>query len=134
MKVFGKAIREANVPLANRLLRELALWKTYCEKKFNKTSPHAFVSQTNKLLTVNAGKCFFKRLAQAVGFPEARCSAHSCRYYYAKTYIQAGGDIVSLARILRHTSIKTTERYLHFFGNELAEQNEKFNPLNNLRL
>jgi len=134
MKVFGKARREANVPLASRLLRELALWKTYCENKFNKTSPYVFVSQANEPLTSNAVKCFFKRLSQAMDFPETRCSAHSCRHYYAKTYIQSGGDIVSLARILRHTSIKTTERYLHFFGNELAEQNEKFNPLNNLNI
>jgi integrase/recombinase XerD len=130
MKVFGKARKEANVPLASLLLRELSLWRVYCEEKFNKLSSSVFINQTNQPLTVNAIKCFFKRLGQAMEFPETRCSAHSCRHYYAKTYIQSGGDIVSLARILRHTSIKTTERYLHMFSNELKENNEKFNPLN----
>jgi integrase/recombinase XerD len=97
MKVFGKARKEANVPLANSLLRELSLWRVYCEEKFTKLSSNVFVNQTNQPLTGNAIKCFFKRLAQAMEFPETRCSAHSCRHYYAKTYIQSGGDIVSLA-------------------------------------
>ncbi|WP_129727954.1 tyrosine-type recombinase/integrase [Ectobacillus funiculus] len=132
MKVFGKARKEANVPIASSLLRELSLWRVYCEEKFNKLSSNVFVNKTNQSLTDNAIKCFFKRLSQAMEFPETRCSAHSCRHYYAKTYIQSGGDIVSLARILRHTSIKTTERYLHMFSNELKENNEKFNPLNKL--
>jgi len=67
-------------------------------------------------------------------FPETRCSAHSCRHYFAKSWIQNGGDISRLAKILRHSSIKTTEKYLHFWGNEVADDNDKFNPLNKLNI
>lgn len=130
MIVFGKARQEANVPISNQLLKELALYRSYCEDNFGNLSSWVFVNTQNKNITPNAVKCFFKRLSQIMEFENTRCSAHSCRHYFAKTYIQSGGDVLSLARILRHSSIKTTERYVHLFSNELKENNEKFNPLN----
>ena len=132
LTVYGKSRTQQTVPLTSQILKELALWKAYCEGKFYKLSPSVWVNQSNQPITGNAVKLFFKRLANVMSFPQTRCSAHTCRHYYAKSYIEQGGEIVSLARILRHTSIKTTERYLTFFSNELQESNERFNPLNKL--
>jgi len=134
IKVFGKSRTEATVPLSNKLSKELAEYKVWKENYFNESSEYVFVNQHNKPITVNAIKCMFKRLATVMDFKGTRVSAHSARHYYAKRYIQSGGDIVSLARILRHTSVKTTERYLHYFGNELKDQNEKHNPLNDMEI
>ncbi|PGT76184.1 tyrosine-type recombinase/integrase [Bacillus sp. AFS040349] len=132
IKVFGKMRREESVPLSEPLVKELAYWKEYCLSQFGELSPHVFPNQKNQALTVNALKCWFKRLAQVMDFEETRCSAHSCRHYFAKTWIQNGGDISTLSKVLRHTSIKTTEKYLQFWGNEVAEDNDKFNPLTKL--
>jgi len=38
---------------------------------------------------------------------------HDLRHTFATNYIQAGGDIVSLSRILGHSDIKMTMRYAH---------------------
>jgi integrase/recombinase XerD len=132
IKVFGKMRREESVPLSERLVGELSYWKDYCMQTFGELSQSVFVNHKNEPLTVNALKLWFKRLAQKMNFPETRCSAHSCRHYFAKTWIQNGGDISTLAKVLRHSSIKTTEKYLQFWGNEVAEDNDKFNPLNKL--
>jgi integrase/recombinase XerD len=134
IKVFGKKRKEESVPLSTSLSKELAYWKEYCLKEFGELSQSVFVTQQNKPLTVNGLKCWFKRLAKVMDFPETRCSAHSCRHYFAKSWIQSGGDISTLSKVLRHTSIKTTEKYLHFWGNEVAEDNEKYNPLNKLSI
>lgn len=134
IKVFGKMRREENVPLSEPMVKELAYWKEYCSNKFGELSSNVFPTQNNKPLTVNALKCWFKRLAQSMDFEETRCSAHSCRHYFAKTWILNGGDISTLSKVLRHTSIKTTEKYLQFWGNEVKDDNDKFNPLNNLAL
>ncbi|MFP3339597.1 site-specific integrase, partial [Micrococcus sp. SIMBA_131] len=88
-----------------KLAGELAYWQIWCKNNFSDLSPYVFVSQNNKPISSNAIKCVFKRLAKVMNFPETRCSPHSCRHYFAKKYIQNGGDIVSLARILRHTNI-----------------------------
>jgi integrase/recombinase XerD len=132
LKVFGKMRKEEAVPLSERLCEELRYWKNYCIQTFGKCPQYVFINLRGERLTVNGLKCWFKRLAQKMDFPETRCSAHSCRHYFAKTWIQNGGDISTLARVLRHTSIKTTEKYLQFWGNEVAEDNDKFNPLNKL--
>jgi integrase/recombinase XerD len=134
IKVFGKMRKEESVPLSTSLSKELAYWKEYCLKEFGELSQSVFVTQQNKPLTVNGLKCWFKRLAKVMDFPETRCSAHSCRHYFAKSWIQSGGDISTLSKVLRHTSIKTTEKYLHFWGNEVAEDNEIYNPLNKLSI
>ena len=130
--VFGKMRREEYIPLSESLIKELTYWRDYCEKNFSELSSHVFVNKQNEPLTPNAIKCFFKRLAKRMDFTETRCSPHSCRHYFAKTWIQNGGDISTLARVLRHSSIKTTEKYLHFWGNEVADDNEKYNPLSNI--
>ncbi|UDK98389.1 tyrosine-type recombinase/integrase [Lysinibacillus sphaericus] len=134
IKVFGKNRIEETVPISETLVKELSYWKECCLSQFGELSPYVFVNQQNKQFTVNGLKCWFKRLAQVMDFPETRCSAHSCRHYFAKKWIQSGGDISTLSKVLRHTSIKTTEKYLHFWGNEVADDYEKYNPLRELSL
>lgn len=133
MKVFGKSRRDETVPLTRELIKELAYWKTYCTKHFSNPLEYVFVTRKGERLTTNGLQCWFKRLSQKMGFPETRCSPHSCRHYFAKKWIQNGGDISTLARVLRHTSIKTTEKYLQFWGNEVAEDNDRFNPLSSAK-
>lgn len=134
LRVFGKMKRDEIVPIDEKLSKELAYWRDYCKERFGELSSSVFVNQKNNAITVNALKCWFKRLAKEMSFPETRCSAHSCRHYFAKVWIQNGGDISTLAKVLRHSSIKTTEKYLHFFGNEVSEHHEKFNPLKKLSI
>lgn len=130
--VFGKMRQEEQIPLSERLCEELRYLETYYIQTFEERPQSVFVARSGAPLTVNGVKCWFKRLAKKMDFPETRCSAHSCRHYFAKKWIQNGGDISTLAKILRHSSIKTTEKYLHFWGNEVAEDNDKFNPLNGM--
>ncbi|UOQ43733.1 tyrosine-type recombinase/integrase [Halobacillus salinarum] len=134
LKVFGKNRKEQTVPLSEALVRELSFWKEYCLNKFGELSPYVFVTQQNKQFSVNGLKCWFKRLAEIMEFPQTRCSAHSCRHYFAKKWIQNGGDISTLSKVLRHTSVKTTEKYLHWWGNEVAEDYDKFNALKGLNI
>jgi len=132
--VFGKMRRDEIVPLSEKLVGELSYWKNYCIENFGELPQSVFINRKGVALTVNGLKCWFKRMAVKMDFPETRCSAHSCRHYFAKSWIQNGGDISRLAKILRHSSIKTTEKYLHFWGNEVADDNDKFNPLNKLNI
>jgi len=43
---------------------------------------------------------------------------HGLRHLFAVTYLQRGGDIYDLQRILGHASIKTTELYLDYLTPE----------------
>lgn len=60
----------------------------------------------------------FKEAAGALGITGIRCSLHTCRHTFAVNYLRAGGNLYYLQRILGHSSISTTERYLRSLGIE----------------
>jgi integrase/recombinase XerD len=41
-----------------------------------------------------------------------RCSPHTFRHTFAAMYMRNGGNIYTLSKLLRHSSVKTTETYL----------------------
>lgn len=60
----------------------------------------------------------FKLLCKRVGVAGVRCSFHTLRHSFAVGYLRAGGNLFYLSKILGHTSVKTTERYLQSLGIE----------------
>jgi integrase/recombinase XerD len=53
----------------------------------------------------------FKKLCRRLGITGVR-SPHTLRHTFAINYLRAGGNLFYLSKILGHTSVKTTERYL----------------------
>ena len=134
MLVYGKQRKYSSIPMADKLIKELCEYKIFCEREFNELSEHVFVSRDNKKLSPNAIKCVFKRLKDIMNFSDVRLSAHTFRHTFAHRFLMNGGDVFTLQKMLRHSNLKMTEKYLDIWGTELKEQNEKFNPLNNLDL
>lgn len=130
--VFGKARKQRAIPMNEKLKSELLDWKAFCEKYFGFLPDFVFVERTGKQLTSNSVKLVFKRLKQKMNFKDVRLSPHTFRHTFAKNWIMAGGDVFSLQRILGHTTLDMTNRYVSLFGSALNEQNDKFNPLNRI--
>lgn len=57
---------------------------------------------------------------------------HSFRHYFAKNYIQNGGSVLKLQKILGHSTISQTQKYVDLFGQDLQKDFEQYNPLDNL--
>lgn len=130
--VFGKKRKQTSVPLNDKLLKELAEYKIFCQQKFHTPVDYVFCSSTNKQLTANAIKCLFKRLKNVMNFKDVRLSAHTFRHTFAHRFLMAGGDVFSLQKMLRHEKLDMTMKYVSIWGTALKEQNDKFNPLNSL--
>lgn len=130
--LYGKNRRQESVPLHEELRKELLSYREYCIKEFGQLSQFVFVTRENTALTSNGVKMIFKRLKGVMNFNDVRLSAHTFRHTFAHEYLMNGGDVFSLQRMLRHSSLKMTEKYLALWGNALREQNDKFNPLNNI--
>ncbi|MEX0376944.1 tyrosine-type recombinase/integrase [Bacillus sp. S4] len=125
--IFGKNRKSLSTPLTDKVARELYEWRLFCEKYYIKLPAHVFNNHRGSPLTVNAVKLMFTRLSVRMGF---KTTAHMFRHTYASNCLRAGMDIYTLSKLMHHSQIRTTEVYLHAFGNSLAESNDKYNPLN----
>jgi integrase/recombinase XerD len=132
--VFGKKRAQASIPITHKLVQELAEYKVFCQKIFPELSDHVFVNRENTPLTEDAVKNVFKRLKAIMNFKDVRLSAHTFRHKFAHRFLMNGGDVFTLQKMLRHSNLKMTEKYLAIWGTALREQNEKYNPLNSLEI
>ncbi|MCM3595054.1 tyrosine-type recombinase/integrase [Metabacillus idriensis] len=130
--VFGKNRTQASIPITDKLVKELAEYKVFCQQHFEELSEHVFINRENKPMTTDAVKNVFKRLKAIMNFKNVRLSAHTFRHTFAHRFLMNGGDVFTLQKMLRHSNLKMTEKYLAIWGTALREQNEKFNPLSNL--
>lgn len=131
---FGKGRRQQSIPLVEKLMKELAEWKIFQERKLGEKSMFVFSTDDNMQLSDNGIKLIFKRLQKKMNFRDVRLSAHTFRHSLAYRFLRDGGDIISLQRLLRHSTLDMTKRYLSAFGHVLPEINERHNPLNNMEL
>lgn len=103
---------------------------TALKRYLNRYRPHsevpaAFLSKFWKPLTVSGLDQLLYRLEEWAGvetFGDVRVSAHTFRHTYACSYLENGGDIYKLSRLLGHTSVSVTERYLRAFNARSARQ------------
>ena len=85
--------------------------------------PAAFLSRFHKPLSVSGLDQVLYRLEKWAGpetFWEVRVSAHTFRHTYACAFLEHGGDVYKLSRLMGHTSVQVTERYLRAFNAKAA--------------
>ena len=68
-----------------------------------------------------------RKAAESAGV-EKTISPHILRHSFATHLVENGADISSVQQMLGHSSITTTERYLHISKKHLQETIEKFHP------
>jgi site-specific recombinase XerD len=73
-----------------------------------------------------------RRLGHAAQITEVRCSPHTCRHYFAVSFLKAGGNIFSLQQLLGHTDLKMTRRYVALAEADLEKQGKEFSPMDRL--
>ena len=79
-------------------------------------------------LTRNGLYQALRRMARRAGIT-GRFNPHSFRHAFAREYIKAGGDIVTLSLLMGHRETSTTARhYLIFSNREVIEAHEKYSP------
>jgi integrase len=122
--VLGKGNKERIVPISLEFRKHLFRWLQKTEGRY------VFGARTGTRLTYRNSYRDIKNLCKRIGIEGEHVHPHSCRHFFAVSYIRNGGDIYRLSRILGHTSISTTQLYLRSMGVEhLLEGHSQFSPL-----
>lgn len=98
-------------------------------------APTVFVNmKTGKPLGESGLNQMLKRLKERADV-SGRVNPHSMRHQFARQYIMNGGDIGTLARLLGHHDIRTTQQYYAVFtDDELGEMHAKYSPMGHFRV
>ena len=117
------------VPFTAYPARMLQLWLNLRATNSDSVFVNMF---TGEPLTTGGITQRFKYLKRKVGIT-GRINPHSWRHAFARAYLEAGGDIVTLARLLGHKDVNTTAAYYAVFSDrELADLQAKYSPLRRL--
>jgi integrase/recombinase XerD len=85
--------------------------------------------ETLKPLKPNGLYQLLRRIAKRGGV-EGKFNPHSFRHLFAKHYVQSGGDLATLSRLLGHRDVSTTvSHYTIFTREELRQKHEQHSPV-----
>jgi site-specific recombinase XerD len=112
----GKGNKERLVPLSERLLDELRRYgRAY------RPRPWLFPGRSQQRLLCPSTVQRRCRLLVADAGITKRATVHTLRHSYATHLLEAGVDVVTLQKLLGHTSLNTTAHYLHLTSNRLQQ-------------
>ena len=135
--IYGKGKKERQVgksPYLSKILMKYERVKKYYFEFKNVKLDNYFLSRTGRPLTNEAvGRIVHIAGEQAKVSDTIRCSPHTCRHWFAQSQIKNGIDVYSLSRLMGHSNIKITQRYLEGMrDNQIVSQSIKTSPLMNL--
>lgn len=93
-----------------------------------------FLSYRANKLTIEAIETIVSNCGKVANVrTDIRCSPHTIRHYYAQSQLRNGLDIYSLSRLLGHSDINITKRYLQSINdNNIVAMTTNTNPLTKL--
>jgi integrase/recombinase XerD len=130
LKVRGKGRKERLVPFSFEMRRLLFRWEQVTEPQ-RWQSDWVFPTRAGtRLGQWNALRAHYL-LLKRLGIPKS--GFHRLRHTFATSYLQNGGDVVRLSRVLGHAQLTTTMRYLHLVTTDLQKPHQQLSILNRLR-
>ena len=127
IKVIGKGNKERFVPIGRIGQESIRRYLTIRAEGKKRFSDILFLNNRGTKLTRNMIFIIVRKGAINAGV-EKTISPHSLRHSFATHLVENGADISSVQHMLGHSSITTTERYLHMSKKHLQETVEKFHP------
>lgn len=119
--VEAKGLRQRVVFISKEMRLTLDL---YLEIRGSLPTPYLFVNNEGTQLKRRTFQDAIKYAKEACGI-EKDITPHALRRTYAKFAVLAGMDAFSLASLLGHSSVVTTQRYVSIYGKNLEEQAKK---------
>ena len=94
-------------------------------------SGYLFPSVAEEQLTTNALRQSFARYAEKRSVK--RHNIHGLRHNFARGWIRNEGNMFALQKILGHSSLEMTRKYVKLFTEDIKKDYDKFSPLDTMK-
>ena len=133
IRLMGKGGKERYVQISNTSILEV-LKKYYDEnEQAIKKSGYFFVNNRESRYTEQSIRLMLKKYTKQAGI-ERNITPNMFRHSFATYLIEEGVDVSCVQRILGHSSIKTTQIYIHIAAKKQAEILKEMHPRNNMKI
>ena len=129
IRIRGKGARERLVPVGDVVSAGLLRYIHNVRPRVR--SKALFISNKGVPLSGPPVYQVLKRLADAAGI-KSRVYPHKFRHTFAREYLLNGGNLEALRRILGHTSVEMTSKYLDLLVDDLSAFHRVASPMDNL--
>lgn len=133
VKIMGKGGKERYILISDVKVLQL-LWEYYEENENAiKKSGYFFINKRGDRFTEQSIRLMIKKYAKLAGI-DRNITPHMFRHSFATYLIEEGVDISCVKEILGHSSIKTTQVYVHITTTKQAEILRSKHPRNRMNI
>lgn len=112
--------------LATLLKEYIKLWRNGANEE-----EWLFPNIGEEQLTTNALRHSFSRYCKSRGVNKH--NIHGLRHNFAKRWLENNGNMFKLQKILGHSTLDMTRRYVRLFAEDVKEDFDKFSPLDSFK-
>lgn len=139
VKLYGKGRKERLVVLTDSSLEAL---KAYINGGDNKdlskkgrvpkidTEDVVFLNKYGMPYTTKGIYMLFKSLTKRIGVYKSGLSPHKLRHTFATLLKSSGADVMEIKKLLGHSSLNSTQIYMHIMDDDVLSKVKNIHPLN----
>lgn len=128
--VLGKGKKDREVGISAPVGKYLWKYINLHRKPHDENEQRVFMNRYRVPITPTGVDQVLDDIGERAGVTGVRVSAHTFRHTFACTYLEQGGEIYKLSRLLGHSSVEVTEEYLKSFNQRAARRDqEKFSAV-----
>jgi integrase/recombinase XerD len=127
VKLNGKGAKQRIVPISLEMRKILFKWMR--EQSINSPEAMVFTTRTGTALSKRNAQRDLVTLAKRLHITGVRVSPHTFRHTFAVNYIRNGGSALHLQRVLGHSTLEMTRRYVNLDQSDLSAVHERLSCL-----
>lgn len=109
------------------------LLKELCAEVKEMDSVYLFCTVYGNPLEREVFRKRLKRYAEEAGITR-KVTPHVLRHTFSTQYLLNGGEVISLQKILGHSSLSMVRRYVNITDTDMSKTHAKFSPIQNIRV
>jgi integrase/recombinase XerD len=135
LMIFGKGRKEREVGISPTTAKLLWKYINMHRVASDDSVTALFTGVRGEPLRPSGARKVVERIKLAAGIEDIPVTPHKFRHTFARSWLERGGEVYSLSRLLGHSSVKVTETYLEDFTSRQARVHHvKFSALNDLKV